>query len=147
MALRKVFEMQTPNNSHKAIVVRDSEWDEYRVRFYENAKWLGSGTDYHTQEKQDAIDTAQTHIRFAAQAAGLSEMTLENTWGKLVAHRICAPNEVIATWDELQKLAETIAIPIIFFNGKGFSNRREFLEYLEVENQFSRNAGGTDIWS
>jgi hypothetical protein len=146
MALKKVFETQTPDNSHKAIVVRDSEWQEFRVRFYENGQWLKKA-DYHTDEKQDAIDTAQTYVREAGKKQGLSEMYLENAMGRLMAHRIVHPSNVIATWMELEKLAEATAIPIIFFNGKGFSNRREFLEYIEVENQFSINAGGIAIWS
>ncbi len=40
-----------------AKVYRDSEWQEYRVRLYICGA-LHAGADYHTGEKDDAIETA-----------------------------------------------------------------------------------------
>lgn len=37
-------------------VMRDSEWNEYRVKFYCNDSRLVEA-DYHTDDKEDAIDT------------------------------------------------------------------------------------------
>lgn len=55
-------------------VYRNSEWNEYIVKFYEY--WEDFSTmhcgyahltnaDYHTDDKQDAIDTAKYHINGA----------------------------------------------------------------------------------
>lgn len=59
MALRKI-ETFTGNN-RVAKVYRDSEWNEYRVTYMlDGAKIVGG--DYHTDDKQDALDTAQVWV-------------------------------------------------------------------------------------
>lgn len=46
---------------HTAKVYRDSEWDEYVVKFAVDSHLLKK-SDYHTSDKQDALDTAKYHI-------------------------------------------------------------------------------------
>lgn len=45
----------------KAVVYKDSEWDEYVVRFFRNGKYE-SGADYHTDDKEDAVGTANNWV-------------------------------------------------------------------------------------
>ena len=45
-----------------AKIYRDSEYDEYIVKFYDaDGKYL-SEADYHTDDKQDAVDTANAWV-------------------------------------------------------------------------------------
>ena len=66
MALRKLETFTATSGQYRtAIVYRDVEWDEYRVRFYRDGEYQ-DGADYHTSDKQDALDTASifcTHIQ------------------------------------------------------------------------------------
>jgi hypothetical protein len=55
MALRKIITLQA--GPDHVTVYRDSEWDEYRVRFYYDGK-LHEPADYHDDDKQSAMDTA-----------------------------------------------------------------------------------------
>lgn len=45
-------------------VYRDSEWDEYRVRLYREGQHLASA-DHHTDDKDDAMQTARTEAHIA----------------------------------------------------------------------------------
>lgn len=47
---------------HTAKIFRDTEWNEYRVKFYSPEGQHYSQADYHTDDKQDALDTAQRQI-------------------------------------------------------------------------------------
>ena len=49
-----------------AKVYRDSEWGEYRVRFYRAGQHL-QNADYHTDDKEDAHDTARGQLERMAQ--------------------------------------------------------------------------------
>ena len=42
-----------------AKVYRDSDWNEYRVKFFEGDKHL-TEADYHTPDKRDALDVADS---------------------------------------------------------------------------------------
>ena len=42
-----------------AKVYFDTEFEEYRVKFYRHAEYIGSEADYHTDDKSDAINTAR----------------------------------------------------------------------------------------
>lgn len=54
MALRLI---QSTSNSGKTMkVYRDTEWGEYRTRLYFNGV-LQPKSDYHTDDKDDAIET------------------------------------------------------------------------------------------
>lgn len=58
MALRKLTSFSSTSGQYRtATVYRDAEWDEYRVRFYREGVYQ-EGADYHTDDKQDAMDTA-----------------------------------------------------------------------------------------
>lgn len=46
---------------HTAKVYRDSEWNEWIVKFSANGVKL-TKADYHTDTKQDAIESADYHI-------------------------------------------------------------------------------------
>lgn len=46
-------------NNRVAKVYRDPDWNEYRVRFWDCAVYQNDA-DYHTDDKQDAVDTAIT---------------------------------------------------------------------------------------
>lgn len=48
--------------THAARVYRDPEWNEFNVRFYLNGVELQSSR-YFASDKQDALDTMQTHMR------------------------------------------------------------------------------------
>lgn len=53
MALRKIG--RVAGTAHSCVLVyRDAEWDEYRVRVL----GANASADYHTDDKQDAFDTA-----------------------------------------------------------------------------------------
>ena len=43
-----------------AKVYRDVEWNEYRVKFHVADTGYLTEADYHTDDKQDALDTADT---------------------------------------------------------------------------------------
>lgn len=52
------------NNAGKmARAFRDSEWQEYRVKFYRNGVYEGRESDYHTDNKEDAVSTAEHFVR------------------------------------------------------------------------------------
>lgn len=55
--MRVVETVGSVSSGRFARVYRDSEWNEYRVRFFRGGKYE-SAADYHTDDKQDALDTA-----------------------------------------------------------------------------------------
>lgn len=63
----RIIHTQTAG-SYTGKVFRDTEWNEYRVRFYKAGKHMVE-SDYHTDDKQDAIDTCvfQT-LKLSAQS-------------------------------------------------------------------------------
>lgn len=48
--------------SRRAVTYRDSEREEFLVRFYENGVYLADA-DYHTSDRDDALDTATMWVR------------------------------------------------------------------------------------
>ena len=46
---------------YTAKVYRDVEWNEYRVKFYDTDGQHFVNADYHTDDKQEALDSAR-HI-------------------------------------------------------------------------------------
>lgn len=40
----------------------DSEWQEYIVRFYRHAEYIGADSDYHSDDKADAKQTGQYQV-------------------------------------------------------------------------------------
>lgn len=59
MSLRKIESVTNNETGKSATVYRDSEWNEYVVRFYVNGKHQ-TEADYHTDSKPDAQMTART---------------------------------------------------------------------------------------
>jgi hypothetical protein len=45
-----------------AKVYKDTDWQEYRVKFYIQGQHQ-ENADYHTDDKQDAIDTAHGQLQ------------------------------------------------------------------------------------
>lgn len=61
-SLRLLATHESPKG-HKAKVYKDTEWDEHRVKFYDpNGNHL-SKADYHTDDKEDAHDTAKAELK------------------------------------------------------------------------------------
>jgi hypothetical protein len=59
MSLRKIATYES--HGLRAVVFRDAEWNEYRVKTYytESGEWVTQERcDYHTDDKDDAISTA-----------------------------------------------------------------------------------------
>lgn len=57
----------------QAKVYRDTEWNEFRVRYYQGedglVHYLGEASDSHHDDKDDAMRTAQTQVRRLATTA------------------------------------------------------------------------------
>lgn len=47
---------------YRAKIYRDTDWREWRTRFYDGAQYLGENRDAHTDDKADAIGTAQSEL-------------------------------------------------------------------------------------
>jgi hypothetical protein len=58
MSLRKIAEFRDTKTNAVAKVYRDAEWNEYRVKFYNSAGTYMDASDYHTNDKEDAMNTA-----------------------------------------------------------------------------------------
>lgn len=59
MALRKIETISNTQTGRSATVYRDAEFNEYRVKFYQDGKHQ-TEADYHTDDKGDAQRTART---------------------------------------------------------------------------------------
>lgn len=59
--MRQVFAAQTANKSHAAKVYRDTQYNEFQVKFYEGSQLMQNAT-YYTDDKTDAINTAQYQL-------------------------------------------------------------------------------------
>ncbi len=58
-------------NGGRAKVYRDSEWNEYRVRYYIGEKYLGEQADSFHDQRDDAISTAKQEVnRIGGTIAG-----------------------------------------------------------------------------
>ena len=58
MTLRAVEDGQFSGPHGRTRVYWDSQWEEYRVKLWQGGK-RAEGADYHTDDKQDALDTAK----------------------------------------------------------------------------------------
>lgn len=63
MALKKIAEYQ--QGQRRAVLYRDSEWREYRVKFYISEAYQ-KDSDYHDVDKRSADDTASTWVKAGA---------------------------------------------------------------------------------
>lgn len=50
----------------EAKIYKDSEWNEFRTKFFVDGKHQENG-DHHTDDKEDAINTADHTIRWFVQ--------------------------------------------------------------------------------
>ena len=66
MTLRLTFSVA--DSGYSAKVYRDTEWNEFRVRFFDTDGHL-TESDYHTDDKSDALDTAATIVYRMALSA------------------------------------------------------------------------------
>lgn len=57
--MKKIAVFSFGNRTAK--VYRDSEWQEYRVKFYVAGTHMDAA-DYHTDDREDAMDTAKVAI-------------------------------------------------------------------------------------
>ena len=70
-------------------------------------------------------------------------LVLQNTFGRDVrVMRAVMPDELVGAFDTLCGRAESISCPIIFVDGYGYTNRRDFMDSLVARNAASLNAGG-----
>lgn len=51
------------NNGHLAKIYYDSDWQEYCVKLYIDGVHQGEDSDYHTDDKEDAFDTAEAMVK------------------------------------------------------------------------------------
>lgn len=58
MSLRKIAEFRDSKTNVVAKVYRDAEWDEYCVKFFDSNGRHMDASDYHTNDKEDALNTA-----------------------------------------------------------------------------------------
>lgn len=61
--MRKINEVVDPETGNRARVYHNTEWGEYIVKFYNSDGIHMDASDYHTSDKQDANDTADTVCR------------------------------------------------------------------------------------
>ena len=52
------------NNTAK--IYRDTEWEEFRVKFFRDNDYLGEDADYYCGDKEDAVQTAM-HVLYNMQ--------------------------------------------------------------------------------
>lgn len=58
---------------HTAKVYKDTDWGEYRVKFFKDGKHVGEDADYHTDDLDDAKDTAESQLTRYKSSAGIKE--------------------------------------------------------------------------
>lgn len=58
--MRKIHDVRDESRGVVVKVYRDAEWNEYVVKLYVGGEFNG---DYRTDDKQDAIDTADSIAR------------------------------------------------------------------------------------
>ena len=60
----RLVKTHTGEKGHTAKVYKDSDWDEHRVKFYNpDGSSHGKDSDYHTDDLDDAHDTAKDFLK------------------------------------------------------------------------------------
>lgn len=67
--MRRLETILNQTTGREARVYRDSEWQEWRVRFYDQGLHLAAA-DYHTDDKGDAQHTARAWVWRSARRDG-----------------------------------------------------------------------------
>jgi hypothetical protein len=68
MALRRIAVATNVNYTRTAKIYRDAVWEEYVVKFSIDGK-KQVNADYHTDDKEDALDTASTYANLRGSRA------------------------------------------------------------------------------
>jgi hypothetical protein len=66
MTLRLTFSVA--DRGYSAKVYRDTEWNEFRVRFFDTDGYCAM-CDYHTDDEEDALDTAASIVNKLVSSA------------------------------------------------------------------------------
>ena len=69
MGLKRIETISNTQDGLSAKVYRDSEWQEYRVKFFRGGTYQ-VGADYHTDDKSDAQFTARAYCGFGRNGSG-----------------------------------------------------------------------------
>ena len=89
--LRKIFETkifigaQSAIASSQAKVYRDTEWEEFRIKFFIGGKHQGGEADYFTSDKDEAIGNAKYWLAQQAIKAGYGQGFEESELAEHVA--------------------------------------------------------------
>ena len=74
-------------------------------------------------------------------------VVLESTLGREVAVANNVPNaELVTCFNKFCDAAAVYAAPVVFVNGKGYTNRNEFMQMVHTVNQFSTYHGGRQVY-
>ena len=74
MSLKKIFETEVIGGQQYR-VYRDSVWNEFKIRFYENGKLMPSHDDF-TPNKEDALETAKYLISLVKADSAETDLQL-----------------------------------------------------------------------
>jgi hypothetical protein len=78
--LRLIGKLGDQNRSAK--IYRDNDWNEYRVRFYTNNNYDGEDSDHHTDDKEDAFNTATSVVSQGVnESSGTSSGAIASSLG------------------------------------------------------------------
>lgn len=69
--MRKLETITNTTTGREARIYRDSEWQEWRVKFYEQGQHL-TAADYHTTDKGDAQATARGWVWYPKTTAAIN---------------------------------------------------------------------------
>lgn len=76
------------DGQHTAKVYKDNEWEEYRVKYFKDGKHVGEKADYHTDDLDDAKNTADGQIkRYGKVDESVDVDAAFDSWKKDVADK------------------------------------------------------------
>ena len=77
----------------------------------------------------------------------MHSVRLESTHGATIAHARAVPSaELVQCFKKFAQAAESIACPVIFVDGIGYTQTRDFLTMVHAVNEFSTRHNGTQIF-
>lgn len=92
----KAFEQ----GKQKAIVYFDSEWQEYITRHFLDGEYLGEDADNHTDDKDDALATAQSEVARVWNAPAPSEL-VQSFDAELLADTMEGAIDSVTVWADV----------------------------------------------
>lgn len=84
------------NGKYTAKVYYDPEWEEYQTKFFEDGKDLGEDVMHHTDDKNDAINTAEAELKFMAKST-------KNESKKLKENMQMHPNKIEGFMESMEE--------------------------------------------